>query len=151
MTNVIATVRLAQGRVGFFDELTRIHLTISRPEAYITSNMNTANIKRAVHQKTLRLVSGSLEPEVASVVELTNGKPVVKEEAVKAPKVVVPQEVVETTAPVAEEVVEAVEEVKEVEAKEAEEVVEKPAKKAPAKKKKAEPKEEVKPEEAPAE
>lgn len=62
---VIATVRLAPGQVGFYDDLTRIHLTIQNPEKHVLSGHNTSNIKIAVGSKRLLLVSGSLNPTEA--------------------------------------------------------------------------------------
>lgn len=64
MSKVIATVRLAAGRVAYYDDLTRIHLTINNPMASITENMNLTKLKKAVRNKSLTLVSGSLEQEV---------------------------------------------------------------------------------------
>lgn len=88
MKNIIAYVRLAPGQVGFYDELTRIHLTISNPQAAILAGMNTTNIKRSVRSGRLILVSGSLEPEAKLQKEADAGikmaqpkvKPAVKED-----------------------------------------------------------------------
>lgn len=110
MSNVIGRVRLSKGRVGYFDELTRIHLTISRPEAPVYAGMNTANLKRAVRGGVLRLVAGSLELEQAKVV-----KDVHTTEATKAATEKV-EEVVTPVAPAKEEV--QAEAKKEAEAKE---------------------------------
>jgi hypothetical protein len=60
---VLGIVRLAPGRVGFFDEYTRIHLTIASPEKPVIEGMNTTNLKRAVKSGSIKLVSGSLDPE----------------------------------------------------------------------------------------
>lgn len=96
MSHVIAKVRLAPGQVGFYDELTRIHLTISNPEKFILSGMNVTNIKRGVHSGRLRLMSGSLEPEKKAIIKDINVPKV-------APKVETPvQPVVEAVAPKAE-------------------------------------------------
>src|SRR5690606_7590404 len=60
---LLGTIRLAPGEVGYFDELTRIHLTIARPTAHIYAGMNTTNIKKSVRSGGLLLVSGTLEPK----------------------------------------------------------------------------------------
>lgn len=76
---IIATVRLAPGRVGYFDELTRTHLTIKAPEKDIHDTMDTTGLKRAVKSGAILLVSGSLDlPEAASqpYVEVPIVKPV---------------------------------------------------------------------------
>lgn len=127
MVNVIAKVRLASGRIGFFDEATRIHLSVSRPEASIHAGMNTANIKRAVQQKVLHLVAGSLEVgpktvdrdmQIKSTVRHPETKKEVKEEVKTEP---VKEEIIE--APKEEAKAEPVEEAK-VEETPAEEVKE---------------------------
>lgn len=91
MSQVIGRVRLSKGRVGYFDELTRIHLTISKPEASVIAGMNTANLKRAVRGGVLRLVAGSLELEQNKVVKDIHAK----EETKAAPEAVVETVVVE--------------------------------------------------------
>ncbi|MFA1740416.1 hypothetical protein [Lysinibacillus fusiformis] len=89
MTQVIGKVGLSKGRVGYFDELTRIHLTISKPEASVLAGMNTANLKRAIRSGILRLVTGSLELEQNKVV-----KNIHVQEVTKAAKTVVEEKVV---------------------------------------------------------
>jgi len=64
MASVIAVVRLAPGRVGYFDELTRIHLTLQTPQKPVIEGMNTTNLKKAVKSGSLQVVSGSLEPVI---------------------------------------------------------------------------------------
>lgn len=59
----IAKVKLSPGEVGFFDELTRIHLTIANPEAVVYKDMNTENIKVSVASGRLILTGGTLTPE----------------------------------------------------------------------------------------
>lgn len=63
---VLGKIRLAPGEVGFYDELTRIHLTIANPERHVLAGMNTTNIKRAVRSGRLLLASGSLDLEAAA-------------------------------------------------------------------------------------
>ncbi len=89
MTQVIGKVGLSKGRVGYFDELTRIHLTISKPEASVLAGMNTANLKRAIRSGILRLVTGSLELEQNMAV-----KNIHVQEVTKAAKTVVEEKVV---------------------------------------------------------
>lgn len=62
--NVIATIKLAPGRVGFFDPLSRIHLTITNPTAHVHSGTNCAALRRNVRNGVLRLVDGSLGGDV---------------------------------------------------------------------------------------
>lgn len=60
MSKRIATIKLAPGNVGFFDELTRIHLTLSSPMAEVFEGMNTTNLKKGVRYKTIEVIDGSL-------------------------------------------------------------------------------------------
>lgn len=128
----IAKIRISAGNPGWYDPLTNIHLTITRPEAYVYEGQNVTNIKNAVAFKLVSVIEGELE---ARLVE-TETTPVVQEE-VKVEEVIEEVREVVTEEPVVEEKVEEVveEEVKEVEVKE-----EKPAKKTTRKtaKKKAE-------------
>lgn len=57
---VIARVKLNPGQGGYFDPISRIHLTHGDPEKDIYSDMNTSGIKAAVRNKRISLVSGSL-------------------------------------------------------------------------------------------
>lgn len=61
--NILGIVRLSQGEVGYYDDITRTHLTIASPEATVFEGMNTTNLKRAVKSGRIKLVSGSLESE----------------------------------------------------------------------------------------
>ena len=100
----IGLVRLAPGEVGFYDELTRIHLTISKPQREILSGMNTTNIKRSVQSGRLLLVSGSLDPEAdgAKAETVKVNVDTKKTEAPKETKKEAPKEV-KQEAPKAEE------------------------------------------------
>lgn len=60
MQKVIAKIRLNPGHGGFFDPITRIHLTHGEPEASVLAGMNTTALKAAVRNKRISLVSGSL-------------------------------------------------------------------------------------------
>ena len=71
----IAKIRLARGEVGFYDDLTGIHLTRAKPDRYIYENMNTKNIRRGIKFGRLELVSGTLSKKKQE-----------EEKAEKAPK-----------------------------------------------------------------
>lgn len=104
MREVIATIKLAAGRVGFYDELSRIHLTLGAPTAHVYSGTNCARLRRAVRDGVIRLVDGTLGGEippfkivkVGDKLKLASNiqeeiKPVFKE-AVKPEEVVAPVE-----------------------------------------------------------
>ena len=96
----IAKIRINAGNPGWYDPLTNIHLTITRPEAYVYEGSNTTNIRRSVSHGLVHILEGSLEEEKATREVET------KKEAVKEVREVAPQ-VEETTEEVAkEEVVE---------------------------------------------
>ena len=96
MNNVIATIKLAPGRVGFYDELSRVHLTLGAPTAVIYSGTNCARLRRAVRDGVIKLVDGTLGGDIppfkivnvdgklklASNIE-AEMKPVFKEEVAK--------------------------------------------------------------------
>ena len=134
----IAKIRINAGNPGWYDSLTNIHLTITRPEALVFEGSNTINIKRAVSFGLVHVTEGSLDTEVKVEESKPVAKQVVREVApqveVKTEEVATEEAVVEVEEVKAEtkETVETVEETKEVEkAKE-----EKPkAKKTTAKKK----------------
>ena len=116
----IAKIRINAGNPGWYDSLTNIHLTITRPEALVYEGSNTTNIKRAVSFGLVHVTEGSLEEEV----KVEESKPVAKQVVREvAPQVEVKTEEVATEETVAvEEVqeetietVETVEETKEVE------------------------------------
>ena len=60
MRKVIARIRLNPGQGGYFDPISRIHLTYGDPERDIYSDMNVSGIKAAIRNKRISLVSGSL-------------------------------------------------------------------------------------------
>lgn len=164
MKEPIARIALAPGQVGYYDEYSRIHLTVGAPEATIYSGTNCAQIRRSIKSGRIRLLSGSLGAPVAPfrIVNTPSGRkivsnarkelePVVAEikpeiipetiSAVEEKTEVIPESVNETAPevikekPVTEEaVVEATEDIPDVEA-----VEEKPAtKKRTGRRKKAE-------------
>nr|DAV25230.1 MAG TPA: hypothetical protein [Caudoviricetes sp.] len=59
----IAVVTLAPGQVGFYDDLSGIHLSLTNTEASITEGMNTAGLVNAVKAGKITVVSGSLGTE----------------------------------------------------------------------------------------
>ena len=127
MPKVIAVVRLAAGRVAYYDELSRIHLTINNPIANITDDMNIRKIQKAIKNKSLTLVSGSLDvsaikEDVSEFIPVKDKTPKVKVETKKVNKEV-KENVVETveSIPVKEEIKE---EIKEEVKEEAQETIE---------------------------
>lgn len=63
----IAVVRLAPGKVAYYDDYTKIHLTLSNPTATIYDNMNLKRIKNSVKFNVLQVVVGSLNTDVTEV------------------------------------------------------------------------------------
>ena len=61
---VIAVVRLQPGQGGYYDELSRVHLTIGNPQANIYAGTNCTQLRRSVKSGRLRLISGSFGPDV---------------------------------------------------------------------------------------
>lgn len=106
----IAKIRISAGNPGWYDPLTNIHLTITRPEAFVYEGQNVTNIKTAVSYKLVSVIEGELEAKLAE----TETTPVIKEE-VKVEQEEV-REVI-TEEPKEEKVEEVVEEVKEKPAK----------------------------------
>lgn len=115
----IAEIRLAPGQVGFYDELTNIHLTLTKPYGNVYQGMNTSGLQRSVNSGRLLLVWGSLRPAPISMTEET---PVVlpTAEKVKAEPVVEAKEIpaeepiqlmsIEEEVPVEAETLEVIEE-----------------------------------------
>ena len=120
----IAKIRIAAGNPGWYDPLTNIHLTITRPDAFVYEGQNVTNIKTAVSFKLVHVIEGELEPikespiittdkaeeevgEVITEVEETEDKEesqVPAEEEVK--EEIIEEESVEKVEEVVEEVVE---------------------------------------------
>lgn len=124
-SRIIAKIRLAKGEVAFYDELSRIHLTLSRPTADVYDYMNAAVLRRAIMNKRIILVAGTLLPITKTVSECTEQTVspaalkakafLAKEEAVEViaeSTCVVEEAKEETVTPVIEEAVEEVVEVK---------------------------------------
>jgi hypothetical protein len=60
---IIAVIRLSTGEVGYYDELSRIHLTIGNPQKEVVAGTNCTQLRRSVKSGRLRLLSGSLGEE----------------------------------------------------------------------------------------
>ncbi len=62
---IIATIKLAPGQVGFYDPLSRIHLTLGNPTATVYSGTNCAALRRNVKAGIIRILDGTLGNDVA--------------------------------------------------------------------------------------
>lgn len=124
----IAKIRINAGNPGWYDPLTNIHLTITRPEAFVYEGSNTTNIKRSISHGLVHIIEGSLEDEKA-----TREAQAVKEVREVAPQVEVKTEEVFTNDVIPEETQEVTEITEEV--VEEEVVEEKPKAKKTTKKK----------------
>lgn len=123
---VIAQVKLNPGKGGYFDPISRIHLTHGNPFADVYAGTNTTGLKQAVYNKRISLISGSLgviEPPFKLVkgkdgrMVLVPNKPNKVEEVKEQPKkeeakveTSAPVEEVKVEEPVVEEIVPKVEE-----------------------------------------
>lgn len=56
----IARIKLNPGQGGYFDPITRIHLTHGDPIKVVYAGMNTTGLKAAVRSKRISIISGSL-------------------------------------------------------------------------------------------
>ena len=112
----IAKIRINAGNPGWYDPLTNIHLTITRPEALVYEGSKTTNIKRAISFGLVHITEGSLNEEVKVEAKAVK-KEVVREVApqveVKTEEVAV-EEVIPTEEEKAQEVTEVAEEIAEV-------------------------------------
>ena len=61
----IAKIRLAPGKVGFYDPLSNIHLTLGSPEAYVPSGTNCAALRRNFRNGLIELKEGTLGGDIA--------------------------------------------------------------------------------------
>ena len=89
----IAKIRLASGEVGYYDDYSRIYLSVANPEAYIYPGTNLFQIKRSIKSGRLRLIEGSLSEPVVEKPVVTSG--------ISTPKA--PEVAVEVKAEVASE------------------------------------------------
>ena len=92
MKEKIAEIKLSPGQVGFYDELTNIHLTIASPFGQVYRGMNTSRIKASVASKKLILLSGTLSLDEIIANEMKSA------EAVEAPVAVEAKETEESIA-----------------------------------------------------
>lgn len=122
----IAKIRISAGNPGWYDPLTNIHLTITRPDAFVYEGQNVTNIKTAVSFKLVHVIEGELEPIKESPI-ITTDK--VEEEVGEViTEVEETEDKEESQVPVEEEVKEEIIEEESVEKEEVvEEVVEKKA------------------------
>lgn len=60
---IIAVVRLTTGESGYYDDLSRIHLTAGDPQREIFAGTNCTQLRRSIKSGRLRLLSGSLSEE----------------------------------------------------------------------------------------
>ena len=150
MRKIIAKIGLTRGQVGFYDPLTNIHLTITKPFADIYQGMNTSRIRASIKSGRLKLVSGCLDPielkeDNTTQPKATTDKKVetkqevkeAKEEVVVAKEEIKQEKVIEETPVITEVKEEVVEEIKQ-EVKEETEVKPKTEKKSKKKSKKTE-------------
>ena len=63
MSKYLGTIRLNSGQGGWFDELTRIHLTLGNPQADVFAGQNLSNVRKGVHAGRLSLIKGTLGPD----------------------------------------------------------------------------------------
>lgn len=90
----IAVVGLSRGQVGYYDDLSRIHLTLGEPEAPIYADTNCTHIRHSIKSGRLFIVSGSLGEEDKKPKKVTtkndfsagNFIPEIKIEKVEEPK-----------------------------------------------------------------
>lgn len=106
MREIIATIKLAPGQVGYYDEYSKIHLTIAHPETTIYSGTNCAQIRRSIKAGRIILTSGTLGTEIAPVriVKTPSGVKIVSnKDAEHAPVVANAAPVVETAIDLTQE------------------------------------------------
>ena len=57
-----ATITLAPGQAGFYDELSGIYLNMEKKQAKVAENANVSGLIRGVSQGKILVVAGSLDP-----------------------------------------------------------------------------------------
>ena len=57
----IAKIKISAGNPGWYDPLTNIHLTITRPSAFVYEGQNVSNVKKAVAHKLVYVIEGDLD------------------------------------------------------------------------------------------
>lgn len=63
MKKIIAVVKLSRNKIGYYDPLTRIHLTIADPTAEVASDLNVSNLKEALKYGVIQVIKGDLDGE----------------------------------------------------------------------------------------
>ncbi len=64
MSEMIAKICLERGNVGFYDPLSRIHLSLGKETTVVFAGTNCAGLRRAVRNGTIRVIEGSLGEDV---------------------------------------------------------------------------------------
>lgn len=75
----IARIRISAGNPGWYDPLTNIHLTITRPESLVYEGSNLTNLKIGIAHKLIHVVEGDLDLNDKQV----QSNPIVVEEEVR--------------------------------------------------------------------
>lgn len=94
MNKVKAIIKLADGNVGFYDNLTQIHLTILSPLGRVYEGMNTTNLQRGVACNTIEVLEGSLTSDIVEeepVVSVPMEELTPAEKVEEVPEVVEPE------------------------------------------------------------
>lgn len=94
MNKVKAIIKLADGNVGFYDNLTQIHLTILSPLGRVYEGMNTTNLQRGVACNTIEVLEGSLTSDIVEeepVVSIPMEELTPAEKVEEVPEVVEPE------------------------------------------------------------
>lgn len=90
---IIAVIRLSPGEAGYYDPLSKIHLTIGKPQREIFAGTNCTQLRRSVASRRLRLISGSLGENAPIVLQTNETKE--RESAVSPQSAPVPAETVD--------------------------------------------------------
>lgn len=106
MKEIIATIRLAGGQVGFYDKLTGIYLTQTQPVAHLYAGMNLNQIRKSLKSKRILLVSGSVDNSSLPILQKIEKKIESKTEQKNETAVKQADPIIESgTVPVAEQTV----------------------------------------------
>lgn len=99
--HTIAKIKLAAGHVGWYEPLSRIHLTLSNPIAEITAGTKLEGIRTSLSYGTIVLIEGSIEEN--EVIETVNEQVQLAETEEAAKFSIEPQEVQQEQETVEEE------------------------------------------------
>lgn len=108
MRKPIARIKINPGNPGWYDPLTNIHLTITRPEAIVFEGANTTNIKKGVDFKLVSVIDGSLDVNSTSVYTTKEVVTKVREVVPQPEKQVEVKEEIKPVETITEEVIEEV-------------------------------------------